>query len=169
MQTGILAERSAVARRAGVTLAVRSGLIAGLVAAVVEMIPIALIQGAMGVSLERVLQSIASGWTGAAAYQGGLGSALLGAFFHTLISLVAGVAFALAAIRWPMLLRRPIVWGIAYGFPVYIVMNFIVVPLSRVAFAPTTEPAMMALSFAIQVFAFTVPIALVCRRLMRDA
>ena len=140
------------------------GTAAGLIGGAVELVPILPIQGALGVSPLRVFQSIASGLLGRDAYGGGWGSGLLGIACHFLIAVGAGVAYALAASRMPLLRRRPLAMGALYGVAVYAFMNWVVVPLSAVAFAPTSDPAMMALSLAIHILAFTIPIALVVRR-----
>lgn len=142
-----------------------TGLGAGAVAAVVDIIPILLIQGLLlKVGPTRIFQSIASGMTGAAAYAGGLPSAFLGALVHLLISLIAGLAYAYAAARLPLLVRRPVIGGLAYGVLVYLVMSYIVVPMSAVAFKPATDPALIAISLGIHMVAFGLPIALVTRR-----
>jgi hypothetical protein len=144
---------------------VRAGLIAGIAAAVVEMIPVLLIQGLMlHVSPVRIFQSIASGLMGKAAYAGGIGSALLGGLVHTAISLVAGLIFAFAANLWRMLLARPVLAGLGYGIIVYIVMSYLVLPLSAVAFKPATNPALIAMSVTIHMVAFALPISLICWR-----
>jgi hypothetical protein len=142
------------------------GFLAGAVAAVIEMVPILLIQGfLLHVGPLRILQSIASGLLGAGAYTGGLPSAVLGALLHLLISISAGLAYAAAASRIGGLLRRPVLGGVAYGVIVYLVMSYVVVPLSAVAFQPTTNPGLMAMSLTIHIVAFALPISLMCKRL----
>lgn len=142
----------------------RIGLLAGTVAAVVEMIPVLTIQGMLGVSVTQVFQSIASGLLGRAAYAGGATTVLLGAGLHLLISLVAGILFAFAASAWLVLARRPYLSAAVYGLLVYLVMSFVVVPLSAAAFKGTGEPAMMAMSLGVHILAFALPITIVCRR-----
>ncbi|HEY1749620.1 MAG TPA: hypothetical protein VGG29_00020 [Caulobacteraceae bacterium] len=139
---------------------------AGLAAAVVEMLVVLPIQGLLGASPVRVFQGIAAGALGRAALRGGLGSAGLGVCFHTLISVVAAGLYALAATRWTLLLRRPALMGILYGVPVYLVMNFVVIPLSALGFAFPNSLVLFSLSFGVHLFAFGLPIGLVCRWVM---
>ncbi|HRQ38586.1 MAG TPA: hypothetical protein PLD25_11820 [Chloroflexota bacterium] len=75
-------------------------------------------------------QYIASGALGMAAFEGGIATALLGVFFHLIISFVIAGVFILAADRIPLLRRHVIAGSLLYGFGVFIVMNMIVTPLS---------------------------------------
>jgi hypothetical protein len=87
-----------------------------------------------------VWQYIASGAVGNAAFTGGTATALLGVLFHLLISLAIAAVFLLGADRIPVLRRYAIAAALLYGFGVWIVMNFIVIPLSAAPPlpAPTT-------------------------------
>lgn len=77
-----------------------------------------------------IWQYIASGALGMAAFDGGIATALLGVFFHLIISFVIAGIFILAADRIPLLRRYAIAGSLLYGFGVFIVMNMIVTPLS---------------------------------------
>jgi hypothetical protein len=77
-----------------------------------------------------VWQYIASGALGMVAFEGGIGTTLLGLFFHLIISLVIAGVFILSADRIPLLRRYAIAGSFLYGFGVFIVMNMIVTPLS---------------------------------------
>lgn len=145
----------------------RAGLVAGLVAAAVEMIPVLSIQGALGISVVRVLQSIASGVLGSDAYAGGLPSAALGLGLHVFISIVFGLVFAGAAAVRPGLLRRPALVSIGYGVIIYLVMSFVVLPLSAVAFPRAAAPSLIAMSLGVHIVAFALPIVLMVRRILR--
>jgi hypothetical protein len=77
-----------------------------------------------------VWQYIASGALGESAFTGGMGTALLGLFFHLIVSFAIATVFILSADRIPLLRRYAIPGSLLYGFGVFIVMNFIVLPLS---------------------------------------
>lgn len=83
-----------------------------------------------GVGMTRILQSIASGLLGKASFEGGTATATLGAGLHYFIATMFGVAYYLVSLRRPGLRRRPIAFGLSYGVLLYLVMNFIVLPLS---------------------------------------
>ena len=141
----------------------RTSLVAGLAAAIVELLVVLPVQGAMGAPPLLVFQSIASGWLGEAAYAGGLASALFGAALHLFISLVAAGIFVYASRVWPILVVRYLSAGLVYGALVYAVMNYVVVPLSAATFRPAAALPLIATSFAVHVFFFGLPIALVTR------
>jgi uncharacterized membrane protein YagU involved in acid resistance len=77
-----------------------------------------------------ILQAVASGLLGRAAFQGGAGVMVLGLLLQWGMSILIAAFFTLAASKWPSLARRWILWGALYGVVVFIVMNYVVVPLS---------------------------------------
>lgn len=90
-----------------------------------------------GVPPQRVLQSVASGALGAGAFTGGWATALAGLGFHFLIAAIWAAVFYLASRRIDLLSRHPIWSGLAYGEVVFLVMNFVVIPLSAIGRVPT--------------------------------
>jgi len=81
----------------------------------------------------QVLQYIASGYFGAASFQGGLLTAGAGMLFHYFISFTVATIFCYAAKFIPWLKQNFVLSGVAYGAAVYFVMNYLVLPLSAVA------------------------------------
>ena len=77
-----------------------------------------------------ILQAIASGLLGRSAFQGGAGVMLLGLVLQWGMSILIAAFFSFAADRLPVLARRWVLWGTVYGVVVFIVMNYVVVPLS---------------------------------------
>ena len=94
----------------------------GLTAALLDITYAFVAFGLRGVSPARILQSIASGVLGKAAYRAGAGSALLGALLHVAIALVMAAVYVAASRRLPALNRRPWLWGPLYGIGCYLVM-----------------------------------------------
>lgn len=125
------------------------------------------IQAALGASPVVEFQSIAMGALGRAAFQQGLGSAALGLFVHLLISVAAAGIFLMAAMWRPVLIRRPVTSGIVFGLLAYLVMNFVVIPLSAIGFHLPKSAFLGALSLAVHLFAFGLPIALVSKAMLR--
>jgi hypothetical protein len=117
-----------------------------------------------GVSPMRILQSVASGLLGSAAYEGGGSTAALGLALHFLNALIIAAIFVLASRRVTFLTRRAVLSGIVYGFLVYWVMNLVVLPLSafpgRVRFAPLVTST----GLLVHMFGIGLPIALAARR-----
>jgi hypothetical protein len=85
-----------------------------------------------GATAPRILQSIASGLLGPAAFQGGARTAALGLALHFFIATSAAATFYAVSRRVPLLQRRWILCGMAFGICVYCVMNYVVLPLSLV-------------------------------------
>ncbi len=82
-----------------------------------------------------VLKSIASGLLGAAAYGGGLAMPALGFLLHLGIATTWAALYVVVSSRMRILVQRPIASGLIYGAVVYLVMNYVVLPLSAVSFA----------------------------------
>ena len=79
-----------------------------------------------------VFQYIASGLTGPWAFRAGAASVVVGVAIHYSIALVWTVVYWLASRRVPVVIRRPVMSGLVYGGAVYVVMNWVVLPLTRV-------------------------------------
>ena len=110
------------------------------------------------------LQYIASGALGMSAFEGGIAAAMLGVFFHLIISFAIAAIFILSADRIPLLRRYPIPAALLYGFGVFIVMNMVVTPLS--ATPPIPVPALPWLIEAIiqHVLFIGLPLGILVRR-----
>lgn len=104
--------------------------LAGLISGSLDLLYVFLFHGTRGVPPERILQYIASGLQGGAAFQGGAASAALGAFAHYLILVVAAGLYYAASLRWRWLVREAVIAGVLYGAAIHLVMRFVVVPLS---------------------------------------
>lgn len=115
-----------------------------------------------GVSIERILQSVAAGLLGEDSFVGGSLSATLGLTLHYLIATTMSLAYYLAARRWPLLIRRPMFSGAVYGLMLYGSMTCIVVPLSA-ARAGSTDPLWITLSIAVHMLLIGIPLALAAR------
>ena len=79
-------------------------------------------------------QSVASGLLGKASYEGGNATIVLGLALHFFIAFVMALVYVKASHRLPVLVCRPVLMGVLYGFVLYVVMNFVVVPLSAIGF-----------------------------------
>jgi hypothetical protein len=91
-----------------------------------------------GTAPARVLQYIASGVLGGAAYAGGVPAAALGLALHFFIAFTAATIYALASTRIPMLVRQPFLWGPVYGLIVYVFMREVVLRLAGFTLNPPT-------------------------------
>ena len=106
---------------------------------------------------------MAAGLLGEASFEGGAATAALGLFLHFFIACTMALTYYLVSRRWTVLVRRPVPLGIAYGLLLYVIMNFVVVPLSA-ASSGSRDPTWIALTVAVHAFLIGLPIALFSRR-----
>lgn len=113
----------------------------GAVAGVLDAIDaVVAFKAILGFEPIPIYQFVASGLLGPAAFSGGGASALLGLALHFLIAFTAAGTFVLASARLPLLRRSFVAAGAVFGVGVYLVMNCIVIPLSRIPPAPLSLP-----------------------------
>ncbi|HEY2962243.1 MAG TPA: hypothetical protein VGJ37_07490 [Pyrinomonadaceae bacterium] len=115
-----------------------------------------------GVPVQRIFQSGAKGLLGAAAFKGGAATAALGLFLHYFIATTMSVTYYFAAREWAPLHRHPLACGAAYGLLLYVVMNYVVLPLSA-AGTGSPDRLWVALSIVVHMFLIGVPIAFFTR------
>jgi len=84
-----------------------------------------------------ILHAIAGGLLAQRSFAGGAETALLGAVLQVAMGILIAVIFALIAIILPILRRRWVVCGLAYGLVIFAVMNYVVLPLSAWHRVPT--------------------------------
>ncbi len=106
----------------------------------------------------RILQSVASGLLGKASFEGGMATAALGIALHFFIALSMSAVYYLFAQYWPILRQYPILCGSVYGVGLYVVMNYVVVPILA-ASAGSKDPLWIVLSIVVHALLIGVPIA----------
>ena len=121
-------ERIATARTNAFSVVVTIGLIAGTL----DITDSLVFNHFRGITPTMVFQYIATGLIGMRAVDLGLASVALGVVLHYTIALTWTAIFYAASHKLAILTRRPVISGLLYGAFVYVVMNFIVLPLSRV-------------------------------------
>jgi hypothetical protein len=120
------AAASTPAVRTGVIPAILAG---GLTAATCDFIAAMLIYHLPAVTVGK---AVARGWFGQEkAMSGGLDVAAIGVVSHYAILLVAAALFVTASLRFPILRHRAVIVGVLFGLCIYVVMHFVVLPLSN--------------------------------------
>jgi hypothetical protein len=97
--------------------------------------------GLHGLNPIQVLQFIASGLLGAAAFGGGLATAGVGVLVHFSITAILAAIYILTSRRLSALRSQWTIFGPCHGAAVWVVMNLVVLPHSAVAQAPITVAA----------------------------
>ena len=124
-----------------------------------------------GVTPIRVGQSVASGLLGReAALAGGVPVGILGLVLHFLMAILMAAVYYAAATRIPLLVKRAVPCGIAYGLGLYLVMNFVVLPLSAIGKMGGTAPLVVLIpEILVHMFGVGLTIALFTRAALRGA
>ena len=134
---------------------------AGLLAGVLDITAAFVTWVPQGVPPVRILQGIASGLLGPQAFKEGI-AAPLGGALHFLIALSAAAVFYAASRKIHFMTRRPILSGVLYGVCVYLVMYWIVMPLSR--FHPAQTVTRSIIAIVTHMICVGLPISLMVRR-----
>ena len=83
---------------------------------------------------------------------------------HFVIALGATTVYYAASRKLTFLVQGAVVCGLVYGVAVYLFMNFIVLPLSAIAFKPSYPLSAIATGLTIHMLCVGLPISLVVRR-----
>lgn len=117
--------------------AINAILLGGFVAGTIDVGAAAAINGRSPVV---ILHVIAGGILGPASLGGGAPTAVLGLLLQWAMALIIAAIFVCAARYLRILRRQWLASGILYGVPVWLVMNFVVVPLSAWHRMPKLTP-----------------------------
>jgi len=136
---------------------------AGLLCGVMDITAAFITWWPKGVKPPRLLQGIAAGWLGPRSFDGGMATSALGLAFHFLIAFTAATVFYLASRQLTFMISRPVVTGVLYGIAVYIVMYWVVMPLSNFHGAKTVTSSIVAI--ITHIVCVGLPISVVIHRL----
>ena len=140
-----------------------------LIAGTLDISDALIFYGLRGVPPAGLLRFIAGCLLGVSALHGGLAMAALGLAIHYTITLFWAALFLVAATRISFLTRHAIASGLLYGGLIYVVMNFVVLPLTRLP--PRSHhlaPAVLVNGVLALMLFMGLPIALIARRFARE-
>lgn len=126
----------------------------GLIAGTLDISDALIYSATRGATPKMVFQYIASGLVGTASFQMGGESVALGAAIHYAIALTWTAIFYLASRQIAVLRERPVISGIVYGAVVYVIMNYLVLPLTRVP--PRRPPTLVGRINAVAALLFCI-------------
>jgi uncharacterized membrane protein YagU involved in acid resistance len=139
-------------------------LVGGSIAGALDILFAISFAGYNGVPAVRVLQSVASGLLGNAAFAGGAPTAALGLALHFAMALLLASVFWFCARHFALLSQRPILSGVVFGICVFFIMRLVVLPLSAFPRPVTFKPLATTLDLLSHMLLFGVPIALAARQ-----
>jgi len=151
-----------------------------LIAGTLDIADALIFYGLRGVPALGLLRFIAGNLVGVSALHGGLGMAVLGLAIHYTITLFWSALFLFAALRLTFttpratrqltfLTRHAVLSGLVYGAIIYVLMNFVVLPLTRLP--PRTHhlaPAVLINGVLALLLFMGLPIALIARHFTRE-
>ncbi|WP_286202825.1 hypothetical protein [Rhizobium lusitanum] len=142
---------------------VATGLIAGLAAGVIVLVPVLILQTARDVRVVPEMQLAASSLMGMAAYSSAAGL-ILGTLLHFFVSIIPAVLYALVAWQVPTVNRWAWIGGPVLGIIVFFFMGFVVLPLSDFTTPASVTPMPFLPALLTHMFGLGLPIALIVRR-----
>ncbi|MEO8362591.1 MAG: hypothetical protein ABI672_21380 [Vicinamibacteria bacterium] len=139
----------------------RAGFVVGVLDATSAMVHAYALRGT---TPDRIWKYVASGAFGPAANTGGPEMIVAGLLFHFVIATCwTGLFFVLAG-KIPALLKHKVIAGILYGWFIWLAMNFVIVPMSRIGPFPMRLSVPTILQIMIHLFIIGVPISLLASR-----
>lgn len=136
----------------------------GLLAGALDILAAIASNAFRGIEALSILQSVATGLLGRAAYDLGLAGAGLGLLLHFLVMFAISAIFYAASRRLVFLVRHAALSGALYGIAVYLFMNFVVLPLSAFPHDLRYSAEALALGLSIHILCVGLPIAFVVKR-----
>jgi hypothetical protein len=137
----------------------------GLIAGALDILYAFAMAASRGGTPVRVLQSVASGLIGPAAYRGGTPTAALGLALYLGIAVAAAGVYASVACNSRWVRRHFVLSGVLFGAAVYLFMNFVVLPMSAVTFKTNHTPWIVGQGLLSHALLVGVPIAWAFNRL----
>ena len=120
-----------------------------------------------GMTAEKLLQIVASGALGKAAFDGGTTTAAIGLLCHFALSFVWATLFVLAARKLPAVAKlsaKPLLTAVGYGLLVFLVMRLVVLPLSAFPFPVKFKSFSWGMDLLSHIFLFALPIVWATRK-----
>ncbi len=147
-------------------LAVLSG---GLIAGALDIAFALSFAAYNGTAPMRLLQTVASGLFGNAAFAGGFPMAACGLGLHFGMSVLWAFVFLVLAGLRPSVVLYPYESGIVFGVIVFLVMRLVILPLSAFPYPVTFKPLATSLDLLSHTLLFGIPIAWGVRRAVLSA
>jgi hypothetical protein len=143
----------------------RTIIVSGLIVGTLDAIAASVFSLAFsGATPDRVFRYVASGVFGKEALTGGLSIAALGLLFHFIVATGWTALFFLMFPKMKFLSLSKLGSGIGYGVFIWLMMNFVVVPLSNVPASTFHFTIRTAVMILIHMFIIGVPISHLANR-----
>jgi hypothetical protein len=111
-----------------------------------------------------MFKGIASGLIGRSAFNHGFAPAVLGLVCHFAIAFGAAALYYVVSRKLRVLVERPVLCGLLYGIPIYLVTNFVIVPLSAIGHVLGHSSEQVTQALVILMVCVGLPIGLATRQ-----
>jgi hypothetical protein len=142
-------------------------IVAGIICGVLDGLAAIIITLSFGGTVPRMFQGIAAGVLGRDAFQGGTNTVMLGIALHFVIAFGAATVYFIASRLLPILIDQALLMGVLYGVLVHLVMQYIVLPMSKIGSRPFNARSFIAV-LAAHVIVVGPSIALTIRRFAKS-
>ena len=115
----------------------------------------------------KIPLAIAGGLLGRQAFQGGVGTYVLGVLLHFFIAFTVTAIYYAASRRWTFLIEHPVICGLFFGAAVEEVMNLVVLPLSALHSRGPYELRDLLLGLGVHMVVIGLPVAFSVRKFAR--
>jgi hypothetical protein len=116
-----------------------------------------------GTDPETVLRFIASGAFGKPAFTGGWEMPLIGLLFHFIIAYSFTILYFLLYPSIKLMRKSIVLTAVVYGIFIFVVMNLLVLPLTKITRAPI-QPDKAAIAAFILIMAIGLPLSIFARK-----
>ena len=140
----------------------------GLIAGTADISYAIIFTVTQGSSAQGLLQFVATGLLGKAAFQGGWVTASIGLTLHFIITFFITLIVYLTSQRIHLINHRPFIAGMLIGVAVFAIMKFVVLPLSAFPFPVNLKPLSTITNLLSHMFFFGVPIAIAVSKANRE-
>jgi hypothetical protein len=120
------------------------------------------------VSPDRVFKFVASGVFGMKAFAGNTEMVAAGLFFHFLIAMSFTAFFFVVATTFKNLRNNVLITGTGYGCGIWLIMNFIVIPLSNTP-PLSFETSSVIVGIIVHIFIIGIPIVWLAKQHLSSA
>jgi len=118
----------------------------------------------LGVNALRIFQSVAAGLLGTNSFSGGVKTFVLGLLLHVVVACCIATVYYLVSTKLSFLVDHAVSSGLIYGMIAYLVMKFVVTPLSAIGRRPVPRMSIFLTEILGHAFLVGLPIALLARR-----
>jgi len=118
----------------------------------------------LGIKPLQIFQGVAAGLLGRRSFSGGVKTFVLGLLLHFVVATCIATVYYLASVKLPILVHHAVVSGLIYGIIAYLVMKFVVTPLSAIGPRPAPRLTILLTEMTGHAFLVGLPIALLARR-----